>query len=370
MNPIKLGNPNLFVKGMVEARVIDPGTGNIIGYDNVSTEAAVTSSMTMGEITGGFGNPLLINIPDTTRITGTLTSQAFSLKQRSLIAGGNLEYNAIVPVCETIKATGTTLTVSKQPEKAQGQSAEDTYAWCYVREHGKTEFIGFNWQVDLSTKQVVQFNAVADTSYDVFYFSKSASAMQLSLPNSFNPSVATIMLKYGVYAKQNNSVSNGTLQGYLYFIVPRAQFSGDVGISANQTSNSTTNYDWTAITSDEGIMDCDDCDNITSYQAYYIYSPCDPDSAVDSVVVIGSTSVEAGEDLELAVYLLMDDEQSIVTPDYSKLSFVVADTTIATTTGNPGEIRGVSAGSTNVTITYTKANGDEIKTVESITVTA
>lgn len=326
MNAITFGDPNLFVKGMVEATVADPETGNIIGYDNVASEGAVTSSFNAGEITGGFGNPLLITIPDTARISGTLTSQAFNLQQRALASGGTLDYGGTAPVCETITASGTSLTVSKTPVKAYGQPSTDTYGWCYVRESGATSYSGANYGIDLSSGTVQGFSAVSGTSYDVFYFTAMASAQVLALPTMFAPKVATLTLKFGVYAKQNGSTSNGTLNGYLYFVVPRAEFTGDVGLNASQTANATTAYDWTAVTDDSSsVMKCADCDGNSSDYAYYVYVPCaGATSAVVGLAVIGGNmTVTADTATQIPVVYIMPDD-STQTPVYTDMTYTVA----------------------------------------------
>lgn len=351
MNAITLGDPNLFVKGMVEVVVTDPKTGNIIGYDNVSSESAVQTSVNMGEITGGFGNPLLMTIPDTTRITGTLTSQAFSLQQRALTSGGNISYNGTVSFCETITASGNTLTVTKQPVKAYGQPESDTQCWCYVRQHGVGTYVGTNFSVDPSTKQVSGFSAVSGQQYDVFYFISMLSAQVLTLPAAFNPTVATIRLKYGVYAKQNNSVSNGTLQGYLYFVVPRAQFTGDAGIGANQTTNSTTSYDWTALMPDSNMMECADCGDTDSDYAYYIYAPCgDVTSAIASLAVVGGPlNVTAGVTAQIPLVCLMKNGE-VITPQYSDFNYMSEDNGVASV-DDMGVVSYIGNGTTYITIT-------------------
>lgn len=368
MQAITLGNPNLFVKGMVEAIVTDPTTGNIIGYDNVSSESAVSSSVNMGEITGGFGNPLLINIPDTTRITGTLTSQAFSLQQRALTSGGTLSYNGTASVCETITATATTITVTKQPVKAYGQPASDSYCWCYVRQHGSATYVGTNYGVDPDTRNVDGFTAVIGQQYDVFYFTSMASAQVLALPASFNPSVATIRLKYGVYAKQNNSVSNGTLQGYLYFVVPRAQFTGDAGIGANQTTNSTTAYDWTAVMPDSNMMECADCGDNDSDYAYYIYVPCGGDdvSVVGLAVIGGGLALSNGTTKQIPIVYVMDDGTT-VTPEYSNMSYQSSAPGVASVSES-GQVTGEGTGSAIITATLLKSDGNSLTATANVTV--
>lgn len=367
MNAITLGNPNLFVKGIVEAIVTDPSTGNIIGYDNVASEGAITSSVNMGEVTGGFGSPILINIPDSTRITGTLTSQAFSMQQRALASGGATAYNGIGSVCETITASEETLTVTQTPALAYGQPSSDTEGWCYVREHGAASFSGTNYGVNLVSKEVSGFVATSGKQYDVFYFAQSASNEVLALPTSFNPTVVSISLKFGVYAKQNNSVANGTLQGYLYFIVPQAQFTGDLGLSASQTSNGTTDYSWTALMPDSSVMTCDACGTNTSDYAYYIYCPCAAStSAVEALAIIGSGVTVAPEGSAQIPVVYVMPNGTILTPTYTDLSYQSgADATATVSPG--GVVTGVAAGDTEVTVTLTRSTGN-LTTVCNVTV--
>jgi hypothetical protein len=285
-----------------------------------------------------------------------------------LTSGGTLSYNGTASYCETITASGTTLTVTKQPVKAYGQPDSDVNCWCYVREHGTGTYIGTNYGVNPDTKQVSGFAAVSGTQYDVFYFISMASAQVLSLPASFNPAVATIRLKYGVYAKQNNSVSNGTLQGYLYFVVPRAQFTGDAGIGANQTANSTTAYDWAALMPDSTMMGCADCGvNDTDY-AYYIYVPCGGGDAsvVGLAVVGGGVSVSANATKQIPVLYVMEDG-SAVTPTYSDMTYQSSASSVASV-NTSGQVTGASAGNAVITITLAKSDGTTLSTTANITV--
>lgn len=331
MNAISFSNPNLFLKGVAEIVVTDPSTGNIVAYDNVASESAVNSSVNMGEIAGGLGNPVVMMLPDTARITGSLTSQAFSLEQRALAVGSTVEYNAIVPVCETISPSGSTLTVSMTPAKSYEQPETDEYAWCYVREHGSNDNDGTAYQLAIGTKQVVGFTPEGLSLYDVTYFTQSTGAKVLPIPATFNPAVISIRVKYAVYAKQNNSVSNGTLAGYLYCIVPRAQFSGDIGIAANQTTNATTAYDWTALSPDNPIMACSDCSGSVSNMAYYVYAPCGNQLAgVQSLILIGGNSqtviANVGEIYQIPVKYYMDNS-TVLQPNYSDLQYSYDGTT-------------------------------------------
>ena len=170
MEAIRLGDSNLFLKGIVQQEYYDPTTGNIIGFDNVATDGAISTEVNLQEVIGGFGNPVVGVIPDSTRMTGSYTSAAFSLHTRKLITGGKLSYGGIAPKCETITAEGTSLTVTSTPAKHYAQPASDTIAWCYVKPVGAGTYMGTNYGVNIGTK-TVNFTAIAGQQYQVFYLS-------------------------------------------------------------------------------------------------------------------------------------------------------------------------------------------------------
>ena len=370
MNAITLGSPALFSKGVAEQVIYDPQTGNIIGYDNVASDAAITSSVNLQEVTGGIGNAVVGVIPDSTRLTGTYTSQAFSLQTRKLITGGALAYNAVAPVCETIVANSATLTVSKTPAKHYGQPASDGTCWCYVKEQGAATYPGTNYAVDPSTKQVQNFVATASHTYEVFYFSVNASAESLAIPAVFNPTNVALSIKYAIYAKQNNAVSGGTLQGWLYVVVPNAILTGDAGISGNQTTNATTDGAWMAMSPDSNGLTCDDCGNAGANLVYYVYVPCG--DATQSVVALavpgGAISVADGASKQIPVKYVMDND-TLVQPTYTDLAYESAATGTATVS-SAGVVTGEAAGSTTITITLERAGLPTLTTTCAVTVTA
>ena len=370
MNAITLGNPNFFLKGVAEQTFIDPTTGNIVGYDTVAVDAAITSSVNLQEIAGGMGNALAGVIPDTTRLSGTYTSQAFSLETRKLITGGKLSYGGVASVCETILATSEKLKVSRAAAKHYAQPASDEYGWCYVREHGATKYVGTNYGIDLATGEVQDFVAIPETSYDVFYFTVNDSAKVLALPDNFNPSVVSVQTKYGMYAKQNNAVSGGTFQGWLYVIVPMAVLNGDAGLSANQTTNATTNGNWMAMSPDKTVMDCADCAASGNDFCYYVFVPCaGATSAVKALAIVGGgVTVAKGGSAQIPVKYVMDDD-SILQPTYTDLSYDSAAKGTATVEAN-GIVSGVAEGTTDVTVSLEKGDGETLKAICHVVVTA
>lgn len=378
-NGFTLGDPNLFVKGMAEVIITDIETGDIIGYDNVASESSVSTEVNMGEITGGIGNPLLISIPDTTRITGTLTSQAFSLVQRGLTTGGKPTFGGIVQRCiSNVSPIGGTLyvpTTASAPTKSYGQASSDTYGLCYVREHNATEYVGTNYGISLTVDTngyavggEVALTVDSSKTYDIMYFTSVASAQVLALQTQFAPRVATVSLKYCVYAQQNGGNTNGTLRGYLYFVVPRAQFTGDAGISASQTENATTSYSWQALMPDSNMIDCEDCGTSDTNYAYYVYIPCGSTTQdVKALAVLGGgvSVVANGAGAQIPVVYYMPDG-STLTPTYTDLTYTKTGSGFTVSAG--GVVSGTSAGSGTVTISLT-AN-PTITTTCSVTVTS
>ena len=379
MDAIRLGDANIFLKGIVEQIYYDPDTGNIIGYDNVATDGAITTECNLQEITGGFGNPVVGVIPDSTRMTGTYTSAAFSLHTRQLISGGSLHYGGVAPVCEVVTAQNNTITVSQTPAKHYAQPLSDTTAWCYVKPVNSANYMGTNYGVSLTTREV-NFTAITGQQYEVYYFVQNSSAQVLELPDMFNPSVATISQKYGVYAKQNDVVSHGTLQGYLYVVIPRAILNGNAGVGANQTTNATTDGSWMALSPDQNMMVCSDCGSSTKVFAYYIYVPCGgADISVTNLVVVGGgVSVTAEQTAQIPVKYLMPDG-STQQPNYAELTYAIGGVTATSDTpandatasvNASGQVTGIASGSTEVNITLQKANGDTLTAICNVTVTS
>lgn len=373
MNAITLGTPNLFLKGVAEQIFYDPATGNIVGFDNVASESAIQTSVNLQEVVGGLGNTLVGVFPDTVRLTGTYTSQAFSLETRRLITGGVLAYNATAPVCKTITATGETLSIDlaggdPTPVKHYGQPASDETAWCFVKPQGAASYAGTNYQINPANGQVVNYTAESGKTYEVYYFAENASAQSLAIPDVFNPTNVTVSTKYGVYAKQNNAVTGGTLQGWLYVVVPVAILSGDAGISANQTTNATTDGSWMALSPDSVGLSCADCAMSGNPLAYYVYVPCGNATAEVQALAIpgGGVTVAVGSTVQIPVKYVMPND-TLVQPTYTDMNYTSAATGTATVTTS-GVVEGVAAGSTTITVAL-KDNSD-ITAVCNVTVTS
>ena len=146
--------------------------------------------------------------------------------------------------------------------------------------------------------------------------------------------------------------------------------NGDAGVTANQTTNATTDYSWMALSQDSNGLSCADCIGAGNPLAYYVYVPCgDSNEGVKALVVPGGgVTVAVGSTVQLPVKYVMPND-TLVQPTYTDLTYESSATATATVS-NAGVITGAAAGSTTVTATLTKADGTTVSTTAAVTVTA
>lgn len=364
------GDPALIVQGIVEQYLYNRETGDIVAYDKLGNEGDVNYTFEANELTGGFLSPLVGVIHHSARLRGAYTSQGFSLAQKALQTGGTLSFGGRAPVCETVTASGASLTVSGNPLKSLAQYESDEYGWCQVREHGATRYSGQNYGIDLATKTVQGFTAEVGKTYDVFYTADYTSAQVLSLPGAPDPACVAVVRKYGVYRTQGGKAAQSTLAGYMYVIVPNAILGGDAGVTGNQTTAANTSYTWTAVAPGSNLPSCENCGESGDPLGYYVFAPCgDPKQSVEALAVVGGSVTVAGGTSEskkqIPVKYIMNDN-TIVQPVYSDLTYSSNTPSVATVDEN-GVVTAVSQGHATITITLTRVGMDSLTTVCTVT---
>lgn len=359
---IQLNNKYLFAKGTCSVVVSDPATGNIDYQSNKVQTSQLTTTCSMNEIRAGLGNAIAIQLPSDSAINLELTSADFSLNARAMQLGSNVTYNAVAPVCEVIEATGTTLTVSSTAAAPQGFSKPIAYV------NDGTSNAAKAYEID-NSNQVVGFTATPNTTYKVFYWVVNASAQQLKAYSMFSPAVKHVTLQIAVFSTENaSSAQQGSLVGWLYCIIPRMQFAAKADTDGSQTANATTTLSGTALSYDpeSDTEVCTDCG--LSELAYWVYVPNgDSTQSVKSLAVIGGgLAMVAGDVAQIPVRFLMDDD-SLVVPDYSLMTYTPASSSVATVSST-GVVTAAGAGSTTISVVLT---ADNTKTASvPVTVTA
>lgn len=359
---IQLNNPYLYVKGTCAVNVSDVASGNVLFASSKIMNNALTTSVDMGEIRAGLGNPIAIQLPSNAAVNLELSTADFNMMGRSMQLGASLKYNGIRPVCTTITASSATLAL---PEGALpvANYGYDT-AFAYVNYAGASDF-GTAYPINESN-QIEGFVAASGTVYNVTYFERQANAQELAISGSFAPGIYHVSTQLAVYSTEGGNTGNrGSQVGWLYIYIPRMQFAGNAETNGNQTDPATTILSGTALAYNETAEACTDCS--FPMLAYMVYVPFSTsgNGLAGMAVVGGGVSVNVDASAVLPVKYVMADN-TLVQPAYSKLTFTLDDDTKASITG--GVVTGLAEGTTAVTITTSDDN--TISTTATITVTA
>lgn len=362
INPFSL-NSNMFLKGIADVTYFD-SEGDIVGYEKLGTGAEIQITSNLQAIDGGFGNKLMGVIPDSVRITGTYTEQAFSLEEKALGMSQSVAYGANSPYCERIEATSSTLTVSKTPVPHTGHKTPV----CYIRKVGGA-WSGIAYDIDPNTREIQDFTATINETYEVQYFVVFASSQYVGVPTVYSPKIYTVQIKMGAYALQKSSQERGNRIGWMYFIVPRAIFHTDEDISVNGTQIAESSHTWMAVSAENNSGLDVGCPKKRPPLGWYVFVPCDEHAAVVNLAVIGGGLIVKAKASVLPPVKYVMQDGSLVQPEFSSLTFVSKDSDIARVTPK-GEIMGISEGTTKVEVYASGANGSPLKATFDVIVTS
>ncbi len=356
--PFNRATDPVYAKGTMDVWCWNPSNGDLDYYSNKIQTDQFQTSVNLSPVNAGVGNPVVINLPDTSQVTLTITAADVSLAARRLAVGGTLSYNGIIPVVESITATGAALQVSNPPVAAYGMS--DAYAFI--------DNDGTAYTINSDDYIVNGFIATPNQTYCVRYFTRAASAQELRISSVFAPAVEVVMLRIPAYSAQGGSANQGSHCGDFYIWIPRMQFNGNAGTDASQTAASTTDISGTALSYDEAVSG-GHCTEEQAYGslAYMVYMPLSgATSAVEGLAVVGGgVTVPVGESVQIPVKYVINGQ--LVQPNYADLSFVSGTTSVATVGQNTGIVSGVSAGSADITATL---DDPELSVVIPVTVTS
>lgn len=345
----------IYAKGTMDVWLFNPSTFNLDFYSNKIQTNSLTTSTNMGEINGSLRNPVLLNLPDSAKLELEITAATSTLESRALSVGGELTYNGIIPVLETITPSSTTLTVSQTPVAPYGTD----------KIYGFVDKTGYAYEIDPDTKEVQGFVPTANETYCVRYFVRAASAHQLRIASVFEPNIEICMIRMPLYTTQGNGSTQGTKWGDRYIWIPRMQFTGEAPVKGDQTDADVDTLSGTALPYEDAAEEGICLDEASFALAYMVDMPVGG-SLVDvkgMAIVGGVVSLKVGEKVQTPVKWVMNDD-SLVQPDYSELSYNIDDDTKATV-DDKGVLTGVATGSTEITVT-----GGDFSVVANVEVTS
>ena len=327
----------IYAKGTMDVWLFNPATFDLDFYSNKVQTNSLSTSTNMGEINGSLRNPVLLNLPDSAKLELQITAATSTLESRALSVGGELSYNGIVPVLETVTGNGETLVVSQTPEKPYG--ADKMY--CFIDKSGSA--------YELNDSGVVEgFTSEQGKTYCVRYFTRAASAHQLRIGSAFEPNIEICMIRMPLYTTQGNSSTQGTRWGDRYIWIPRMQFTGNAPVKGDQTDADTDDLSGTALPYEEALADGVCLDESSFALAYMVDMPAS--GAYTNVqglaVVGGSVSVMVGATTTVPIKYVMSDGM-LTQADYSAITTWQIVGGAATV--SDGVITGVSAGTATLT---------------------
>ena len=363
---INFTDDRLFVKGTCNVICEDVNTGDIVYQSNKMSTGNITPSTSLNEIRAGLGNPIAAMIPSDSQLQVDFEAADFQLWAKGAQLGAAVSYTAPVPVCQTITASGTSITIDVTDGAPTPELGADK-AYCYIQKVGAASLMatdGAAYEISASGA-ISGFTATASQQYKVWYFVSKPTARKAVISSFIDPKVVRFIAQIAVYSNRGNSGSQGTRVGWLYYTIPYLKLQGDATITGDQNNNDTTKISGQAIAYDPAVVSatCSDCDSSTL--GYIVYVPDDDADMIKGLAIVGGVvTLKNGQSVQTPVYYVMQDG-SLAVPDYSTLTYTLAATTYCSV-NSTGVITGSGVGDTEITV----AKGDDYECVANVSVTA
>lgn len=358
---ITFTDPRLYVQGIGTALMMDPASGDILYFSDKFQDANITSSADDGIINAGIGNAPVIMIPSNANVSVALTAADYSNYVKGASVGATMTNGAPVMVCKEMSNDSGTLLLplSGAAKFVAGPGMSNPV--CYVQEKGAASTIaqdGVAYSINAATGAIVGFTPDPGTTYIVTYYVAQANAKMTTITTNMKGKVVYFVLERPIYVNIDPATNVGDLYGKLYEIIPRLQLMPDGGSNnGSQSAPTTTGITGRAIAYDANVIaggDCDKCSMGGSPLMYRVIVPCSTNTSIDGIIGIlgGYVGVEVSDTFQLTPYVVVDG-QVITNIAPASFSYVSSATGVATVGASTGVISGVSAGSAEVTVTYT-----------------
>lgn len=353
---INFGGKKLYVKGTCQAQLADPCTGSIVYTSNKFQTGNITTSVTMGEIRGGMGNAVAAILPSDSALNVEFNAADFNLYAKAAQLGASISYGAPVPVCQTVKATGNTISIDVSDGKPVAQTGY-SQSLCYIQEVGKEDTASIKAPFAISASGAIPtFGAINGRSYKVWYFVNSAVAQNVTISSIFDPKVLHFTAQMPVFSNEAcSNETDGTRVGWLYIIVPRLKLGANGGVVGDQTNPDTTSVSGQAVAYDDSVVssECSDCNAATL--AYYIYVPDDGASSITGLAVVGGlVTVSTSGTAQIPVRFVMENGQLVTPSNYAtNFTYTASGQPSGTTVSASGVVNaGATAGDFEVAVSY------------------
>lgn len=356
---MRFTDERLYVLGIGEAYMVEPGTGNILYWTNKMREADVSFSATDNVLSAGIGNGPAIIIPTDPNITVNVTAADYSEYVKAASVGGVIAPGAPVLTCQQVTAEGPTLTISTASGTPVAGAGMDKIV-CYVQEVGAASPVsagGIAYELDPQTGSVSGFTAVSERDYLVTYHVAKANATMTTVMGNLKGKIVHFVFSQPIYTNYDAGTMTGDFYGWLHTIIPRLQLLPGGGSSAgSQTDFTMTGITGRAITADPLVVteDCGGCGYVGAPMAYRIVEPCEAVAAVEGIIGIvgGSVLLKVGESVQLRPALVQSNTLITGLPP-SDFQYSSSNLEVAQVGYNSGALIGSGEGTAKVAVFYT-----------------
>lgn len=354
---INFTDDRLYAKGTCNVILSDVVTGDIYYQTNKMSTGNITPSTNLNEIRAGLGNPIAAMIPSDAGLAVDFDAADFSIWAKSAQLGATLTYSAPVPMCQTVTASTSTLSINVSdatPVAPIGMSD----VICFVQQVGAASLIatdGTAYPLDATSGAISDFVATPNAQYKVWYYIEKPSARMATISSFIDPKVVRFESQIAVYSNRGGA-SEGTRVGWLYYTIPCLKLQGDATVTGDQSNNDTTKISGQAIAYDSSVVSatCTDCDSSTL--GYMIYSPDNSTESISGLTVFGGlVTVVEEETAQVPVRFVMADGSTVKPSSYSSgFTYTLASAPTGTSVSSDGVITGgTAAGDCDLTVTYT-----------------
>lgn len=286
---ITFNDTKLYAKGICSAQLADPSTGNIWFSSNKFTTGSINFSANSDPLRAGLGNPIATIIDSDPDITINFTQANFDLAAKMAAVGGSVAYNAIVPVCKTITATATQLTIDITdgvPVAPYGQ----TSPICYIQQVGTTSLMGADgeaYSIGQTTGLIPGYVSTIGSTYKVWYFVENPTAMVGTVNSALSGRVGLFTAQIAVYSNTGSAANQGTRVGWLYVHALVKLMPEGANLTGDQSNYDTTTISARVISADENVVSasCSDC--ASSDLMYYVYVADDSANQIVGLTLFG-----------------------------------------------------------------------------------
>lgn len=339
----------IYAKGTMDVWLFNPQSFELDYYSDKVQTNSLTTSVNMGDINGSLRNPVLLSLPDGAKLDLEIKNAVSTLEARKISVGGELTYNGVYPVLETIKATGTELTVGQTPAAPYGT----TVAYAFIDKSGTA------YTIDPSTRKIKNFTAAEGKTYCVRYFARAASAHQLKISSAFDPDIEVCMIRIPLYTADVGDPSKyGIRWGDRYIWIPRLQSQGEIGTDGSQTEADAETLKFSALPYEEALDEGFCIDESSFALAYMVDMPAEGAWAkVEGIAVPGGgITVQLRKSVKVPFVYIMSDGSLVPVPNSEQL---VSSPFIVTVEADP------EAG--EVIVSQSLANGTVVKATKAAT---